>query len=361
MFGKLLRLFRPRPAPPPQPDSAPRAVEEIPSFPDEPLETEAFAAPSPVDDADIAIPDTLPTPPTVPELHRAFYRWLLGSPRAEHVRDPEAKLEEACSKLEHIAKTFDVRRMPRLPSLVPQLMAAMRRDNANTAELTALLSRDQILVGEVLRTANSIWYRRPGNPPVTLSHSVQTIGHDGLRRVLLTAVMRPILRSDPSHPGFMVSERLWQMSETRIWLCTQLAVGHCDVSEAQLAGIISGTGTTALLRLADLQLLAQAAVSDAFAQRFRAIARPLSAKAADYWQLPADVQEALDTFDSNPNALSRTLFSADLLAMGNALIQAEQLTLPALAGVDCHPPATTEQRFRLLHRLGLAFSEENAH
>lgn len=287
--------------------------------------------------------------PGAADIAQRFHRWLLDTPPGLDAAGPGV-LDDALAQLEAVAARFDVRRMPRLPALVPQVMAAIRRDGSDAAEVAALLARDPMLAGEVLRVANSAWYRR-GTGATTVQQAVQAIGHEGLRHVLVTTVMRPILRGEPSQPGFAVAGRLWAQAEACTWLCARLAVGRCDVGDAQLAGIVATAGASALLRMTSLPLLAQAAADPAFAGHFATIAWPLSARAAAHWQLPDEVRQALDEragAGAAATPLGRVLASADLLAMGESLVDAGLAAQEDIAAVDCGLPESAAARLVLL-------------
>lgn len=286
------------------------------------------------------------------ELERCFLHWVFDLPGEAQAPNATAA-EAAFGQLQAVAHRFDVRRMPRLPALVPQLLAAMRRDDSDAAQLAGLVARDPTLAGDVMRVANSAFYRR-AQAPAGLQQAVQTIGNDGLRHVVLGSVMRPILRGDAGQSGAGASARLWAHAEARAWLCGRLAAGRHDAGEAHFAGIVAGTGVAALSRMVPLSLLADAAGDPAFAPRFFDIARPLAVRAGAHWQLPANVLDALQAFTDAEIAaspLARTLQAADRLAMGYRLIEAGALPgdaawpigLPALES-----PATRADLFLAL-------------
>lgn len=279
-------------------------------------------------------------------LEEHFLAWVFDLHEAT-AHDADAA-EAAFAHLELVAQRFDVRRMPRLPALLPQLLAAMRRDDSDAGELADLLARDPTLAGEAMRVAGSAFYRR-SSPPSGLQHAVRALGHDGLRHVVLGSVMRPILRGDARQPGIGVAMRLWAHSEATTWLCGRIAVGRCDPGEAQLAGIVAGTGLAALSRMVPPSMLDDAAGDPDFAGRLLRIARPLSARAAAHWHLPAPVQEALQAAQAPEpatNATASVLRAAERIAMGYRLIEAGWLppdatwpsSVPAFDRLDARTP-----------------------
>lgn len=246
-----------------------------------------------------------------PELDVRGLCWLLGIPR--DVPD-EGAAAQALAYLEPLARRLDPRRLPRLPTLVPQLMAALRRDDTGAQGLATLLARDPTLAGDVMRVANSAFYRR-ATPASGLVQAVAVLGADGLRHVVLTSVMRPILRPDSRSA---TAGRLWELAEARTWFCARLAVGRHDVAEAQLAAVVASTGTGALLGMAPAVLLAPAASSAAFVDGVRSLASDITLRAAAHWHLPEPVLRGLQAPDGD-DALAAVLRTGERLALGHLM------------------------------------------
>lgn len=244
---------------------------------------------------------------------------------------------DVLARLDTMAAQLDIGRLPRLPVVVPQLMAALRRDDVDAASLAALLARDPTLSGDVLRVANSAHYRR-GPRVSALPQAVNVIGADGLRYAVLTSVARPILQADPARQGAHLGERLSSHCESRTWLCGLLAQGACDPAEAQLASVIAATGTAALLRMLPRPLLVQAAADAGFAPAFFALAARLSARAAAHWHLGDALRNAIAAMGDPLEAaapLGTILARADRLAMLEAIGDAPGLAAgPRTVGMD---------------------------
>lgn len=272
-------------------------------------------------------------------LASAFVRHLLGTAPGAPVVAGLA--DDMGMRLEALAERLDVARLPRLPALVPQLLATMRRDDADAASLATLLSRDATLAGEVMRVANSAHYRR-GAPISALQQAVGAIGNEGLRYAVLTSVMRPILHADPSHQGAEAGARLAAYSEARTWLCGALDAQGEDPAEVQLGSVIASTGLAALLRMMPRPLLAQAAADDAFASRLLELAGELSARAAAHWRLGEPLQQALRAFPSGGGTVrvGRVLATADRLAMLHVL------TVAGLVDAGTHVATDARERRR---------------
>ena len=145
----------------------------------QPLARAQFQRPARAPAAPLAAPAPAPAP-ELAALAERFQRFMLGLPDARQGANPnEAAL---LRRLQIVAERFDVRSLPRLPAVLPQLLHALKNDDVAGAELARLVGRDPMLVGEVMRVSRSIYYRTLHSIQ-SLQHAVVLLGQDGLRRV----------------------------------------------------------------------------------------------------------------------------------------------------------------------------------
>ncbi len=134
-----------RPRPPPRPGQ-PR--------------TNRPAPPTPTS-VDLALDAPMPEvePLTTEQIFAALHRLSLGSAAVgEPWPAPHAEVISATVGVLHEAATED-RYTPRRPSLLPQLLRAMNDEEVSRRELVTIISRDPSLVGNLLKMANSPFYR----------------------------------------------------------------------------------------------------------------------------------------------------------------------------------------------------------
>jgi HD-like signal output (HDOD) protein len=287
--------------------------------------------------ARIATADASPAQPTVSlaEIGDRFHRFVLGLPAAEN-SEPSAAELATLKRLELLSTRFDMRSLPRLPTVLPQLLRTLKNDNAAGGELAKLVGRDPLMVGEVMRVTSSVFYRS-AQPITSLQHAVVLLGQDGLRRVLTQHVMKPILQANAGALGHAAGERLWDHAERCAHACAWLGRSSgCDAFEAYLAGIICRTGTGAVVRLLDQLLPTDIESEDppppfssGFLDACSQLAARLSLQASQYWELPARVIEAMTECQgpATPagSALGRTLAVADTLAIAQLLAEHDRL------------------------------------
>ncbi|TPG08253.1 HDOD domain-containing protein [Rhodanobacter glycinis] len=285
--------------------------------------------------ARVPAPDSDSAPPVLSliEIGDRFHRFVLGLPAAES-SEPSAAELATLKRLELLSTRFDMRSLPRLPTVLPQLLRTLKNDNAAGAELAKLVGRDPLMVGEVMRVTSSVFYRS-AQPITSLQQAVVLLGQDGLRRVLTQHVMKPILQANAGALGHAAGERLWDHAERCAHACAWLGRSSgCDAFEAYLAGIICHTGTGAVVRLLDQLMPADAEteaapLSSGFLSACSQLAARLSLQASQHWELPARVIEAMTECQSPAtpagSALGRTLAVADTLAIAQLLGEHDRL------------------------------------
>lgn len=311
-----------------------------------------------------ASPPSCTLPPA--ELENRFHRFVLSLP-ATAPGTTGAFEPAALKRLELLSTRFDVHSLPRLPTVLPQLLRSLKNDNTAGAQLAALIGRDPLMVGEVMRVTGSVYYRS-AQPISSLQQAVVLLGQDGLRRVLTQHAMKPILRANAGALGEVAGERLWEHAERCAHACAWLGRHDgCDAFEAYLAGIVCHAGTGAVVRLlGQLALPDPPSLSPGFLAGTAQLAARLSLQAARHWSLPPRVIEALAERLDPDNAraispLGKALSSADRLAMIQLLQEHGQP--PGLIDFDNHWPGGHQaaRLTRCLQDLGQHFPHTGRH
>ncbi|WP_243049516.1 HDOD domain-containing protein [Dyella sp. RRB7] len=308
----------------------------------------APAAPAPRQPAaDHQMPDVVEASPgTVSgdEIEECFHRHILNLSVSTADSAGLAREQSALQRLKELCDSgrFDVRSLPRMPSVLPQLMRAMKSDDLNGAQLANLIRRDPVLVGEVMRVTGSVTYRT-AHPVGSLQHAVVLLGQIGLRHVVSSYVMKPILMASAGAGGQVIGQRLWDHAERCAHAAVFLSKGQCDPFEAYLAGLVGYSGLGAVARLLDRDVEGTlTACSPAFVADCAGIARQLTVQAGQHWDLPPAVLDALVEHagprqDALALPMSRVLHAAQRLATCQLL--AEQGMLDTGIGYADDPVA----------------------
>jgi len=285
--------------------------------------------------------------PALTVVEDRFHRVLLGL--TEATAETISSTEQATlRRLEAIGERFDVRGLPRLPSVLPQLLRALRNDALGGAQLAALVGRDPLLVGEVMRVTASAHFRT-AQPIHNLQHAVVLLGRESLRQIATQHVMKPILQASAGMRGHLAGPCLWEHAERCAHAAAHLGrlVG-CDPFEAFLAGMVCHAGTGAIVRLLDQEAPPSLGeFSPAFLTGCMRIGARLSLRAVRHWDMPAPVCGALEERAGAPgtpvSTLGKVLACADALAMVQVLIERGLLDAQLDYGPSCpaHFPAPT--------------------
>jgi hypothetical protein len=86
------------------------------------------------------------------------------------------------------------RYVPRRPNMLPRILSAASDDSFSSRELAALIARDPSLVGNLLKIANSSYYRVSSEPVESVDRAVVMLGTHGIRSLVTAALMQPIFR-----------------------------------------------------------------------------------------------------------------------------------------------------------------------
>lgn len=220
--------------------------------------------------------------------------------------------------------------VPRLPAIIPLLLQQLRDPNASAREYVAVIRQDPVVAAAVLKIANSVYFNPYRKKIENFEHAVATLGIEGLRLVLSTAVLQPIVRGQNSK----LPQRIWDQSLACAVCCQQLALrAHVDPFKAYLLGLIHDVGVVTLfnqLQLRSAEFLGSQAPSPALLmQLVDELAQPLTYWIAQDWQLPPDIVRALAAQAEPPNdkqpVLSEILRRANCIGEAYLLVQMELL------------------------------------
>jgi HD-like signal output (HDOD) protein len=170
---------------------------------------------------------------------------LEAKPSAEH----EAVAAATTGALADAA-TQD-RYAPRRPSLLPQLLRAVNDEEVSRRELVTIIARDPALVGNLLKMANSSFYRVTPQPVESIDRAVVLLGNDGIRSLIAAALTQPIFHlTGGAFPRF--PEIAWEHT----FRSASATVAHAAIVEksdpfaAQLLGLVCGLAGIVVFRVA---------------------------------------------------------------------------------------------------------------
>lgn len=205
---------------------------------------------------------------------------------------------------------------PRRPMLLPQLMRTVNDPDASGRAMAAIIGQDPTLAGNLLRIANSAFYRVQSTPVESIDRAVAMVGTDGIRQIIAAALMQPVLSNDGGVFGRF---------PTIVWdhtlVAATAAADHAalvereDAFAAQLVALLQGLGSIIVVQVVRDQyatrptLVPDASVARAVLDRW---AVATARRIAESWELSDRIGVALadqqrDVAPSELSPLGRSL------------------------------------------------------
>jgi HD-like signal output (HDOD) protein len=151
----------------------------------------------------------------------------------EHARVQDAVTAVLC------ADKLDPKYFPRRPTLMPQLLRAVNDPDAAPDTVSRIIAQDPVLTGDILRLANSHFYRITPEPVETIQRAVVICGMDGLQSLLAAVLLQPVFRA--TDKNFPRPTLLWERTERAARAAELYATKtrRQDRFEAQLVALLS--------------------------------------------------------------------------------------------------------------------------
>jgi HD-like signal output (HDOD) protein len=256
------------------------------------------------------------------EIEATYYRWLTASAGYDAPADIETRiLDQVRALARDPASAAEL--VPRVPEVIPQLLRSLQ-DEASNADLARQVAQDVVLVAEVIREANSAYYR-PMSPVKTVEAALMMLGQNGLRMLLARIAFRPIIKLQTTGFTRLAAPLVWNQSEKCALAASLMAPGlTAGAFEAYLAGLMQNLGVVVGFRLAD-RVCEDGKVpgSSEFGLQLLAEGRNLSAAIAKHWDFPQPVADAIaHAGDPDGENLAQALALGDRISKLRLLIDA---------------------------------------
>jgi HD-like signal output (HDOD) protein len=203
---------------------------------------------------------------------------------------------------------------PRRPMQLPKLMRAINDESASRREFSQIIAGDPALAGNLLRLANSPFYRHSPQAVESLDRAVDMLGTEGLRSMIAAALLQPVFRiSGGSFAQF--GDVTWEYSLYAAAAAEGDAalVEDADPFAAQLLALIMGLATIVIFSVAQDQFLTRQRAPEAgmIAAMIDAYVVSVARQIAASWELSERIDtalaEQLETQVAPATALGRCL------------------------------------------------------
>lgn len=199
----------------------------------------------PAAQADVAPPAAAPA--------GSFVSWLLDAPLSSPDAAPDLARSLAAVDEVLAAPRLAGDLLPRASAVVPQVIAMLKQEDLAIPALAEQVSRDIMLMAEVLRVAASPLYGQR-REVVDLRHAIRVIGVGGVNAAIARVVLKPIFQGGTGALSSRTSARLWRHSDVLAQHAAREAqrAGQ-PMFDGFLAGLLIDSGWTALCRVLDRQ------------------------------------------------------------------------------------------------------------
>jgi HD-like signal output (HDOD) protein len=251
---------------------------------------------------------------------------------------------------------LQARYLPRRPSLLPRLLSAMNSDSNSMRDLAAIIGGDPTLLGNLLRVANSVFYRGTARPPVqSLERAVTLVGTDGIRSVIATSLIHPVMSSGGGQFA-RFPETVWEQTQYAADAAEAhaLSVERADGFNARLLALLHGLATNTVFRVLRDEVLAgcDASATPAVAGLLDDWVVPMARRIAVAWELPEDLQSVL-TASCEQDPLARSLFFGRLAGAQMVMVKRGRLKEASARAILMASDSRRAQIGRLWSRLAV--------
>ena len=263
-----------------------------------------------------------------------YFDWMAGKSEANPIRDPafEKKIVEYLDTLAE-SEFAGSNLIPRVPSVMVQLLKRMHEENVSGSELSRIITKDVVLVAAILREVNNSFYNL-SDKVTELSQAILLLGHNRLRMVLAKLSFTPVYNDQLGNYTKLTASKIWEESQYRALACYLLAKHQkVDPFMAFLAGLMQDVGLMVALRVFDRSSgNGELPTSAHFRDGFQKKSLVLSARIGQIWSIPELVIRAVEAQNGDRTALAkipmaRVLKKADFISKTCMLINNGQLAL----------------------------------
>jgi HD-like signal output (HDOD) protein len=242
----------------------------------------------------------------------------------------------------------DEKQLPRRPAMLPKLLRAINGSDSTREELARLILQDPVLAGNVLKRANSAFYRQNTSPVESVERAIVVLGFEGLRAPVAISAMQPVFNLPQ---GFFdkFAPITWEQAHRSAVAAECYARLHRtgDPFTANLIGLLGGLGRIVMFRITldhyrhGGNLMPRAEV---FIQLIKDHSRALTRAIAVNWEMSESFLSAMD-------AQIEQQSPSQMTPMAKALYYGE--LAGALVLLEKHANATRESSLAMLEAQGL--------
>ena len=253
----------------------------------------------PAQQPDDGIAVELPSTYSLLTAQYGFYSTILGKIDDNRPLSVPQKLVISVVEKTLADKEKRIKAVPRLPSVIPKLLQSLRDPRSSASDYVKIINKDPALSTAVLKLANSVYFNPSAKKVNSIETAVVKLGIEGLRSVLSTAVMQPVIQRK-SYYYSEFGHKLWAHSVCCAVACELIAKERqLEPFKAYLLGLVHDMGKITIFSELSNQFQQNRGQENsdpgyaAFAPLMQSTSETLSRKIAQDWSLPEEICDAL--------------------------------------------------------------------
>ncbi len=268
----------------------------------------------------------------------------------------DALLEEAVSR--------GTPRVPPYPLTALRLQKILASDDYSVNDLVNEMRADPVFAGNILRLANTSFYRR-GGEVTSLPVAVGRIGARELTRLAMSAALAQV--STSGGPLRELRRRAWREAVASALLCEALAeLQGADPAESFVAGLLHDVGKTLAIGVAEDLIVKkgqnQARSSESWWQLIERYHIRLGVTLAERWQLPGALGAAIalhhDRAEQDGALIKRVNCADAIVSLMESHLEVTSDAVAAL-GLDAKTAEALSKRISRVPEFITAFEAES--
>lgn len=176
------------------------------------------------------------------QLEEHLFCWLLDVAPSALTGDLTSAHRVLESLNHRLHRKKRIRELPRRPHTLPMLMTALSDETTDRKRLGEIILGDPALTDQLLKMANSPYFRTRDSDIDSVDQAIFVLGMDGIRNVIAAAVARPVLAARNSQEA-VFAQRVWSWGLTCARASELIARIHDkDPSAHFIAGLLPSLG-----------------------------------------------------------------------------------------------------------------------
>jgi len=237
--------------------------------------------------------------------------------------------------------------LPPLPLVLNRLMQLLNDSNASSSQIAAMIEKDAVLSGSVLRCVNSAYYGLQSTVS-SIRHAVTMLGFSTVRNLALAFSLRRMLTGSRIPPPRLYSR--YSQHSLSCAMLSQYLAGYCQLEDSEAAfaaGLFHDIGKLLILttfpdltpKITEQVERGEASYEDAERALLGVTHSDMSRIVAEKWQLPPSIQDAVQYHHRHgecPRDPDRPLVLADIIHAADLYVNEYGLEiLPVKTVVSC--------------------------